>query len=61
MKKVLFFQKMTFHELTSGKITTKLHCEIFGIVFRVKLGSYQPKRDDHREWLGLTREKCKAI
>ena len=53
MKKPLFFQKMTFHELTSGKITTKLHCYIFGYCFRVKLGSYQPKRDDHREWLGI--------
>ncbi len=53
MKKVLYFQKLTFHELTSGKVTTKLHCDIFGIVFRVKLCSYQPKREDHKEWLGI--------
>lgn len=50
---VLYFQKLTFHELTSGKITTKLHCDIFGIVFRVKLGSRQPQKCDHRKWLGI--------
>ena len=53
MKNVLYFKKMTFHDLTSGKITKKLHCEIFGIAFRVKLYSATPARCDHKEWLGL--------
>ena len=53
MKNVLYFKKMTFHDLTSGKITQKLHCEIFGIAFRVVLCSKTPKTDCHKEWLGL--------
>ena len=53
MKNILYFQKMTFHDLFTGKITQKLHCEIFGIAFRVKLSSNQPPRDNHKEWLGI--------
>lgn len=53
MKNILFFEKMTFHDLYTGKITRKLHCQIFGIGFRVKLPTRQPKRDGHSEWLGI--------
>lgn len=53
MKSILYFKKLTFHDLFTGKVTKKLHCAIFGIVFRVKLASFQKHETSHKEYLSV--------
>ena len=44
MKKTIFTQKLTFHNLFTGRIIYKLHVDIFGFAFRIPFWAEKAKK-----------------
>ena len=42
MKKLIFIQSLKFHNLFTGRITYKLHIEVFGISTRIPYWTTKP-------------------
>lgn len=43
MKKSIYFQSLTFHNLFTGRITYKLHVDMLGFTFRIPYWTEKPK------------------